>query len=112
MLIKCCNPKCEAPFDYREGRLIRFSGNSANGKTLENHPLIRHFWLCGKCAGLYVFEYESGITVKNKTTPSRVVQRTPFSFRFRGITAVSKISTVDSQNRAARIGDNAACNRI
>ena len=66
MLIKCCNPECEAPFDYREGRLIRFSGNSANGKTLENHPLIRHFWLCGKCAGLYVFEYESGITVRIK----------------------------------------------
>ncbi len=66
MLIKCCNPECEAPFDYREGRLIRFSGNSANGKTLENHTVIRHFWLCGKCAGLYVFEYESETTVRIK----------------------------------------------
>ena len=66
MLIKCCNPKCEAPFDYREGRLIRFSGNPANRKPAENHPLIRHFWLCGKCAGLYVFEYESETTVRIK----------------------------------------------
>jgi hypothetical protein len=66
MLIKCCNPKCEAPFDYREGRLIRFSGNPTTGNPAENHPLIRHFWLCGNCAGLYVFEYESGITVRIK----------------------------------------------
>jgi hypothetical protein len=66
MLIKCCNPKCEAPFDYREGRLIRFSGNRATGKPAENHPLIRHFWLCGNCAGLYVFEYESETTVRIK----------------------------------------------
>jgi len=29
--------------------------------------LIRHFWLCGKCAGLFVFEYESGISVKIKS---------------------------------------------
>ena len=66
MFIKCCNPECEAPFDYREGRLIRFSGNSANGKPADDHPLIRHFWLCGKCAGLYVFEYESETTVRIK----------------------------------------------
>lgn len=64
MLMKCSNPECEAPFDYREGRLIRFSGNPANGKTVANDPLIRHYWLCGKCAGLFVFEYESGITVR------------------------------------------------
>ena len=66
MLMKCCNPKCEAPFDYREGRLIRFSSKPANGKPSENQPLIQHFWLCGKCAELYVFEYESGINVKIK----------------------------------------------
>ena len=64
MLIKCCNPKCEAPFDYREGRLIRFSGNRATGKPAENHPLIRHFWLCGKCSERYVFAYERGAGMK------------------------------------------------
>lgn len=66
MLIKCCNPKCATPFDHREGRLIRFSSKPANGKTIENRPLIQHFWLCGKCAVLYVFEFESGISVKIK----------------------------------------------
>lgn len=66
MLIKCCNPACEAPFDYREGRLIRFSSKAANGRPSEHHPLIQHFWLCGTCAALYVFEYESGMTVKIK----------------------------------------------
>ena len=66
MIIKCCNPLCEAPFDYREGRLIRFSSKESNGRSTENHLLIQHFWLCGKCAGLFVFESESGLTVKIK----------------------------------------------
>jgi len=67
MFIKCCNPECEAPFDYREGRLVRFSAKATTSKPAENHTLIRHFWLCGKCAGLFVFEYESGISVKIKS---------------------------------------------
>jgi len=66
MLIKCCNPKCEAPFNYLEGRLIRFSRTLSSGQPAENQCLIEHFWLCGKCTGLYVFEYESGISVKIK----------------------------------------------
>lgn len=66
MLAKCCNPECEAPFDYREGRLIRCSCKPGNGKNFENRPLIRHFWLCEKCTEQYVFEYQSGITVKIK----------------------------------------------
>jgi hypothetical protein len=66
VLIKCCNPKCEAPFDYREGRLIRFCNKQANGKPSGNQTLIQHFWLCGKCAALFVFECESEITVKIK----------------------------------------------
>ena len=66
MLAKCCNPECEVPFDYREGRLIRFSRTLSSGQPAENQRLIEHFWLCGKCAGLYVFEYESGISVKIK----------------------------------------------
>jgi hypothetical protein len=65
MIAKCCNPECEVPFDYREGRLIRFS-RPMNGEISENERLIQHFWLCGKCAGLYVFEYESGVDVKIK----------------------------------------------
>jgi hypothetical protein len=57
---------CEAPFDYREGRLIRFSSKMTNSKPTQNHPMIQHFWLCGKCATLFVFEFESGITVRIK----------------------------------------------
>jgi hypothetical protein len=66
MIAKCCNPECEAPFDYREGRLIRFSRTLSSGQPAENQRLIEHFWLCGKCAGLYVFEYQSGISVRIK----------------------------------------------
>jgi hypothetical protein len=66
MVLKCCNPECEAPFDYREGRLIRFSSRQSNGECDESHSLIQHFWLCGKCASLFVFEHESGISVRIK----------------------------------------------
>lgn len=66
MFMKCCNPECEEPFDYREGRLIRFSRTLSNGNPAENQRLIQHFWLCGKCSGLYVFECESGMAVKIK----------------------------------------------
>ncbi len=66
MLTKCCNPGCEAPFDYREGRLIRCSCKPVVGKHSESHSLIRHFWLCGECAEQYVFEYELGKSVKIK----------------------------------------------
>jgi hypothetical protein len=66
MLAKCCNPECEAPFDYRQGRLIRFTSKPVNGKASEKRAMIQHFWLCEKCAGLYVFEYESGMFVKIK----------------------------------------------
>jgi len=65
MLIKCCNPECEAPFDYRVGRLIRFS-RTMSDENYEDQHMIQHFWLCGKCAGLYAFEYESGTGVKIK----------------------------------------------
>jgi hypothetical protein len=66
MIAKCCNPECEAPFAYREGRLIRFSRKLTDGKSTKNHTLIQHFWLCRKCAELYVFEYESGSNIKIK----------------------------------------------
>ncbi len=74
MLTKCCNPKCEAPFDYREGRLIRLSNQVANGKPSEGRPLIQHFWLCEECAGLYVFEYESGASVKLRPRHEEVAE--------------------------------------
>lgn len=63
MLTKCCNPRCEAPFNYREGQLVRFSRRPVNGKPAVNQALIEHFWLCGKCAGIYVFECKSGTSL-------------------------------------------------
>jgi len=64
MLANCCNPECEAPFDYRRGRLIRFSWTRPGGPAAEKERLIKHFWLCGKCAGLYVLDFESGTDAK------------------------------------------------
>jgi hypothetical protein len=75
MIVKCCNPMCEAPFDYREGRLIRISSNLTDEKTTENHSSIQHFWLCGKCADLYEFEYESGINLKIKPDHQELSER-------------------------------------
>jgi hypothetical protein len=64
MFERCFNPDCGLPFDYREGRLIRVS--SAEPKSPSERPSIKHFWLCGKCSGLYVFphEREAGIKIR------------------------------------------------
>jgi len=64
--MNCCNPECGAPFDYREGRLIRVSKVPPKGKTAEIRSLVEHFWLCGKCAGDYVLEHEYGMPIKVK----------------------------------------------
>lgn len=66
MLSKCSNPECEAQFDYREGRLIRLSKTLTGHESGETHRVIKHFWLCGECAALYVVEYESGLRLKVK----------------------------------------------
>lgn len=59
MSMKCCNPKCEAPFHHREGRLVRFSGTVTNAKTRKTEPFVQHAWLCGKCADEFVVERSS-----------------------------------------------------
>jgi hypothetical protein len=66
MLSKCSNPDCQAPFDYREGRLVRHSRTLPGGRPGEIQRVIKHFWLCGKCAALYLLEYESGMNIKLK----------------------------------------------
>jgi hypothetical protein len=80
MIAKCCNPECEAPFDYREGRLIRFSRKLTDGKPTKNHTLIQHFWLCGKCAEAYVFECESGMNIKIKPRHQKSTEESLFYF--------------------------------
>ncbi len=66
MLAKCCNPECDTPFDYREGRLIRCSRKPQNGSAAEGDRFIRHYWLCGKCVSLFVLECDSRMTVRIK----------------------------------------------
>ena len=57
MSMKCCNPLCNALFDYRQGRLVRFSETITHADTLKAQVRIQHFWLCAKCAEIYVFEH-------------------------------------------------------
>jgi hypothetical protein len=64
--MKCCNPSCDAVFDHREGRLIRFSGRLTSAKTLESRTFIQHYWLCGKCSETYVFDRKSSSSLKIK----------------------------------------------
>lgn len=68
MDIKCCHPDCDAPFDYREGRLVRVSKNPSKDNPSETQHLIEHFWLCGKCSIYFVLEHKSGngVTVKSR----------------------------------------------
>jgi len=64
MITKCFNPACQAPFDYRSGRLVRFSGKNQKSNGAENHSCIEHFWLCGDCSTLYTFECKAGTPVE------------------------------------------------
>jgi hypothetical protein len=68
MLEKCSNPDCDLPFDYREGRLIRFCPTDT--KSLGQHRCVEHYWLCGKCSERYVFAYERGAGMKIELRPA------------------------------------------
>jgi hypothetical protein len=60
MIAQCSNPDCAAPFDYREGRLVRFCKLPSDHQSLANEKCVEHFWLCGSCSEIYTFEFESG----------------------------------------------------
>jgi hypothetical protein len=70
--MKCCNPECVAPFDYREGRLIRVSRPVENDNNSQARPVVKHFWLCGKCAAAYEFELrsDSGVAIRPRDRQS------------------------------------------
>jgi hypothetical protein len=64
MVLKCSNPDCEKPFDYRRGRLFRFHNDQPDAQSPGNVcPCIRHFWLCDGCSGPHVLEYHYGLGV-------------------------------------------------
>jgi hypothetical protein len=52
------NPDCQAPFDYRHGRLFRFNKHHAAGEEPPNTHPVQHFWLCGTCCGVYTLSIE------------------------------------------------------
>jgi hypothetical protein len=64
MITKCFNPACQAPFDYRAGRLVRFSRKDLNRDSRESRTFIEHFWLCAECTELYKFESKAGMPVE------------------------------------------------
>jgi hypothetical protein len=68
MLEKCSNPDCDLPFDYREGRLVRFCPTDT--KSPGQYRCVEHFWLCGKCSERYVLAYESGMGMKIRLRPA------------------------------------------
>jgi len=79
MITKCFNPACHTPFDYRAGRLVRFSRKSTSHNNQEGHACIEHFWLCGVCIQLYTFECEAGMPVGLKRC-EHVVPRENFPY--------------------------------
>jgi hypothetical protein len=64
MITKCFNPSCQASFDYRAGRLVRFSRKDSNHDGHGTRTFIEHFWLCAGCAELYKFESKAGMPVE------------------------------------------------
>lgn len=67
MITNCCNSECRAPFDFRQGRIIRICKAMPNDCASEIEHPIEHFWLCANCSERYVFEYESRLNLKLKT---------------------------------------------
>jgi hypothetical protein len=69
----CANNRCAAPFDYRQGRLFRFSYRLKNVAPATGDAVV-HFWLCAKCTKVYTLEYreKSGAAVlRLKHPPQR-----------------------------------------
>jgi hypothetical protein len=69
MFSVCANPACQAPFDYRQGRLFRFHKDHPSGEKPPNTHSVQHFWLCGVCCGAHTLEYRDGCGVLIKGCP-------------------------------------------
>jgi len=66
MFANCSNPACRAPFDYRKGRLVRFCIPPLDARSSASQHRVEHFWLCGCCSDLYVFEFDYGTGIRIK----------------------------------------------
>jgi hypothetical protein len=60
MISECANPQCRAEFDYRQGEFFRFHKELQDDGRPANTHSVQHFWLCGRCAGMYRLEYAQG----------------------------------------------------
>ena len=80
MFARCSNPNCGVPFDYREGRLVRYCKPSLDGQFPAGHHCVEHFWLCGSCSDLYLFGYERGAGMKIKFRARELRERPGLSF--------------------------------
>jgi hypothetical protein len=69
----CANPDCQAPFDYRQGRLFRFHKDHPVGEKPPNTHSVQHFWMCGVCCGIYTLEHLAGrgVVIKSHSTAVR-----------------------------------------
>jgi len=68
VITTCCNPDCRAPFNFQEGRLVRFCKALPNDDFPESEHPVEHFWLCGDCSKRYEFEFESKLNLKLKSS--------------------------------------------
>jgi hypothetical protein len=72
MFSVCANPACQAPINYRQGRLLRFHKDHPASEEPPNTHWVQHFWLCGVCCAVYTLEYRdgSGVIIKALTETS------------------------------------------
>jgi hypothetical protein len=75
MLEKCSNPDCDWPFDFREGRLIRFGPTDT--KSPGQDRVVEHFWLCRECSERFVFAHERDAGMKTRLRSVAVLQEVP-----------------------------------
>ena len=60
--LDCVNPECATPFNFRQGRLLRFHCYHSNGNAPSmSQYSLKHFWLCKKCSHIYTLEYRGGM---------------------------------------------------
>jgi hypothetical protein len=79
MFSRCKNPKCQAPFEFRKGRLFRFRQSASEKPSATRSHGVKHFWLCDKCSKIYTLEYLEGevLMLRRTTKKSPARERAP-----------------------------------
>jgi len=59
--LNCANPECAAPFNFRQGQLLRLCHYHPKGNAHSvNQYSLKHFWLCKQCTEIYTLENREG----------------------------------------------------